>query len=210
MKLITDTKKGIAYQEKRDKTIVYDEKYWDKLKGYENKPIDNEITLFRCNLVEKYCKYTNILDVGCGTGRFLKAYYDRVQCWMFGFDIMPETITWLRKNAMYVDPSKAVPNDIKGICFWDSLEHLAEPGEVLDKIKQGYVFVSIPIFKDITKVRESKHYRPNEHFWYFTNEGLIYFFRSYGFKLLERLDGEIQAGRENIYTYVFTKGMIDV
>jgi hypothetical protein len=71
--------------------------------------------------------------------------------------------------------------------------------------KDIYLFVSIPIFYNLNKVKESKHYRPNEHYYYFTSFGLINYMNDMNFKILEIQDFEIQSGREDIKTFVFKK-----
>jgi hypothetical protein len=67
----------------------------------------------------------------------------------------------------------------------------------------GYVFVSIPIFKDSDHILKSKHYRKDEHYWYFTDSGFKYFMDINGFDFIESNTMESELGRESIGTYVF-------
>ena len=98
-----------------------------------------------------------------------------------------------------------MPN-VDGLCFWDSLEHIPNPSALLSRINSGqYVFISIPIFDDLAKVKQSKHYRPDEHYYYFTKDGMIKYMTDLNFKTLDISDFEISAGREGIYTFVFRK-----
>jgi hypothetical protein len=68
---------------------------------------------------------------------------------------------------------------------------------------RGMVFVSIPIFTDLDHIKRSKHYRPNEHLWYFTREGLVKWMHGHGFGLAEENRMETDLGREDIGTFVF-------
>ena len=65
--------------------------------------------------------------------------------------------------------------------------------------------MSLPIFNDPDKITKSKHYRPGEHIWYWSDSGLIKWFDSLGFELVERNNVETQLGREEIWTYVFRR-----
>jgi len=86
------------------------------------------------------------------------------------------------------------------------LEHLTSPDVLLEKLPDGCtLFLSVPIFTDLSKVRESKHYRPGEHHYYFTHDGLITYMRMHGFRFIAMSDHEIEAGREDIAAAVFKK-----
>jgi hypothetical protein len=88
--------------------------------------------------------------------------------------------------------------------FWDSLEHIPDPKPLLDLITD-YAFVSTPIYKNLHTLKTSKHYKPNEHVWYFTRDGIIQFMKAHGFQLLETSDVETQLGREAIESFVFAR-----
>ena len=94
---------------------------------------------------------------------------------------------------------------IRGITFFDVLEHMRSPREILNRLIDQYVFVSIPIFKDKDHVLESPHFKPNEHYWYFTNDSFIRFMKDHLFDLIEQRDDEKKNGRKDINTYVFKR-----
>ena len=197
--------KGYAYQEDRSSPVVYADEYYNKLLSYEDTDIEILITKHRVGLVEKYCKTTSVLDIGCGTGRFIKACAP-LRVTMYGYDVMPKTVKMLKDKHIFIDPTIHIPDHIGAVCFWDSLEHMPDPGKVIDNIpKDCYVFISIPIFGDLSAITKSKHYRPNEHFWYFTCGGLVGFMKDRGLDWVSTTDGEIQAGRDSIYSFVFRK-----
>jgi hypothetical protein len=45
----------------------------------------------------------------------------------------------------------------------------------------------------------------NEHYWYFTYDGLIEWMTAQSFSFLDAYDDEKRLGREDIYTFVFRK-----
>jgi len=197
-----DIKNGIACQADRSKSREYGQEYYELLKSYEDQLIGKRINNGRLLTVVQYLdKIDKVIDIGCGCGTFIKRYNSP---YMYGYDINPLMVKKLRDR--YIDIYTEDISSFKGFTFWDSLEHMPEPSVILKRIpKKAYVFLSIPIFSDITKVMESKHYRPDEHYWYFTDTGIKRYLQSMGYKLVKKLDFEIKAGRQDIYTYVFKK-----
>lgn len=192
---------NIAVQQDRTNSVKYDEHYFEKYVNYEGTPTAILLNKTRTNVTEKYCK-KSILDIGIGSGDFIKSSKLKV----YGFDINPCGIKWLKFHKLYVDPYCSVPDDIEGWTFWDSLEHFPEPQKILKAIKpSNYVFIAMPMFIDILKVRESKHYRPDEHYYYFTPFGMIKYMIDSGFKFIEHNDAETKAGRQDILTFVFQR-----
>lgn len=192
---------GIAVQQDRTKSIQYGEDYFEKYVNYEGTPTSIFLNKTRTSITEKYCK-KSILDIGIGSGEFIK--YSKLK--VYGFDINPYGVKWLKFHKLYINPYDFVLEDIEGWTFWDSLEHFPEPQDILKIIKpSNYVFIAIPIFLDILKIRESKHYRPDEHYYYFTPSGMIKYMVDSGFKFIEHNDAEIKAGRQDILTFVFQR-----
>ncbi len=193
--------KHFATQRDKSESVPYAEDYFNKYVAYENSEISKKLNQGRVQITEKYCKKA-LLDVGIGSGEFIKCSKLKV----YGTDINEVAIDWLKFHKLYVDPYKAVPSDVDGWTFWDSLEHFREPQDILTKIPEGnYVFISMPIFHNIMEVKASKHYRPNEHYYYFTSIGLMEYMKQGGFTLVEHNDQESKAGRDQILTFVFWK-----
>ena len=65
--------------------------------------------------------------------------------------------------------------------------------------------MSIPIFEDGEHVLRSKHYRKDEHVWYFTARGLINVFADCGFDLVDMSRIETDIGREDIGSFAFKR-----
>lgn len=192
-------KEEIMYQTDMTKSVEYQEDYFEKYVKYENTEISKKLNEGRTKITSEYCE--SILDIGVGSGEFIKSSKIKT----FGFDINPKAIDWLKSNNIFMDPYQ---DDLKvaGLTFWDSLEHIPNPSNLLCKIsKNQYVFISIPIFKNFPQIKNSKHYRPNEHYYYFTSYGLINYMKDSDFDLIKLDDFETKAGREGILTFVFIK-----
>ena len=168
--------------------------YWSEYRKLDRTPLGRVLTAIRAGMVYKHCApLTNILDVGIGGGAFVA----ETKC--FGIDINEHALDWLRRrNLLWSQGSLPI------MTFWDSLEHLPNPGEYLSRATE-HVFISTPIYHDEAHARASKHYKPNEHLWYFTDQGLHLFMREYAFKCVEQSTLETDAGREGIGSYVFRR-----
>ncbi len=186
--------KYVAHQTDMSVTAAYDETYWDKCAGYEGQAIARKINAGRVALVNNYW-FGPVCDVGIGSGEFIRS-----RPMTYGTDVNPVAQKWLKDNG------KQAQGEFTAYTFWDVLEHIPRPSVYLDLIPVGgYLFTSIPIFHDLTKIRESKHYRPGEHLYYFTDKGLVTWLALHGFDLLERQSFEIEAGRDSIYSYAFRR-----
>lgn len=191
----------LAYQRDMSKSVSYDEQYYQNYVGREGTDIAKKLNQARVGLTEKYCK-SSLLDVGIGSGEFIKSSRLKV----YGFDINPCGVDWLQERGLFLDPYQSPPAHVEGFTLWDTLEHIPDPAKLFDSVLVGkYAFVSLPTFEEVLKVKESKHYKPNEHYYYFTVPGLIKYMRDYGFVYLEHNDHETKAGREGITAFVFRK-----
>lgn len=187
---------GVAYQKDMKWQVDYDQEYFELLKSYEDTDIALKINKGRIALVNLYHKGF-VLDVGVGSGEFI-----RKRPMTMGYDINPFAVEWLKSQALYSEDLKR----FRAFTFWDVIEHIIEPAEYFDRMPVGsHLFTSIPIFRDLTKIRQSKHYRPDEHYYYFTKDGLIEWMGKYGFESLITQQYEIAAGRDSIYSFAFRK-----
>ena len=178
----------------------YDGSYWDKYRNLDRTPTGEKLTAARVALVRKYLKPKQdqqrvVVDVGIGGGRFV----EEMDC--CGMDVNPAAVEWLYNHNKLVDPA-LIP--VAALTFWDSLEHIHEPSGLLDNARE-WVFVSCPIFDNIGHIKRSKHFKPEEHCWYFTRGGIEEFMQAHGFGLVEANRMEEEAGREDIGTFVFKR-----
>jgi hypothetical protein len=182
------------------RTVDYDKDYFENYLHREGTEIAVRLNQARTSLTEKYCDC--VLDMGIGSGEFIKSSNIKV----LGFDINPAGIEWLQRRGLFIDPYIEVPEEVEGFSLWDTLEHIPNPQEFFRVVESGeYVFVSLPIFKDLENIRKSKHYKPYEHLYYYTQQGLIRFMKDSGFIFLEYNEDETAAGREGIGSFVFLK-----
>lgn len=185
---------GVAYQHDHSQLVPYDAAYFQKYVQYEGSEVSNKLNSGRVAFVNKYTLGA-VVDVGIGSGEFIK---HRHLTW--GTDVNPVAKRWLRENRLWADEL----HSFDGYTFWDVIEHCPTPEDYFQHIKSGgYLFTSIPVFEDLTRIRDSKHYRPGEHLYYWSKLGFIRWMGLHGFALLEVSDFEIKAGREEIYSFAF-------
>jgi len=192
---------GVAYQADMNRSVTYGEDYFANYVRLEGNPIGRKLNEFRVALTSAYC--TCLLDMGIGSGEFIK----NSPAVVYGYDINPYGVAWLKERKLWVDPYEGIPDHIEGITLWDTMEHIPDPGKLLDLVKpKTYVFVSLPIFGDLQNdVTKSKHFKPDEHYYYWTEWGLKMYFDKKGFKCVATCDDETRAGRHSILSFVFRK-----
>lgn len=176
---------------------VYGKEYFDRYVLQSKSSIGASLTRARIDLVEKYAGSDPIVDIGIGSGQFIQARGLNT----FGYDVNPIAIRWLLDKGLWFDPYFINPQHAS---TWDSLEHMRVPSEFVGRIRE-ILFISIPIFIDADHAMRSKHFRPDEHYWYFTRDGLVTWMGHQGFRLLEENKMETKIGREDIGSFVFKR-----
>lgn len=174
----------------------YNEDYFNKYYGYSLTDMGIKITQARVSIVSRYYS-GKVLDVGIGSGQFVMARENT-----FGYDVNPAGIKWLEHKKYYSDLYGKKRFD--ALTFWDTLEHIEEPDKAV-KQSRKWVFVSMPIFDSLSQLLGSKHLRRDEHYWYFTHDGLVNWFSKNSFDLVNCSNVENDLGRENVSTYVFRR-----
>lgn len=188
---------GVAYQADREHVVAYDEAYFDKCAGYEGQEIAQRINRARIALVARHFGGGKVVDIGIGSGEFIKSRPNTV-----GYDVNPFAIEWLKRNDLWAGHLEY----FGAFTMWDVIEHVPDPGVYLKCVHlHAYVFASLPVFDDLYSIRSSKHYRPGEHLTYWTHEGFVNWMGLHGFLLLEENDAESQAGRESIKSFAFKR-----
>jgi len=175
----------------------YDESYFKRYEDYAVNAVGKAITQARIDLVARHFQ-GEVVDVGIGCGQFVKLRGGDTK----GFDVNPEGQRWLDERGLWCDIYDGAGCD--ALTFWDSLEHIEDIDVAVAQARK-FVFVSIPIFAGCDHIMASKHFKRDEHFWYFTEEGLVRWFASQGFELLESNRMEEGFGREGIGTYAFRR-----
>ena len=182
---------GVGYYEVKESP--YDQSYFNKYVSYEGSEICTELNNSRVDLVKTYSS-DYVLDIGIGSGSFIKAHGKA-----YGYDINPAGVAWLKERDLYMEPKQ-----VYAVTFWDSFEHIRNPADILNEVT-GFVFMSIPLFNGVNHILRSKHFRKDEHYWYFTQTGLVTYMNNLGFLMLESNRMESDIGREDIGSFVFKR-----
>lgn len=174
------------------------ENYFDHYAPMAGNEIASKIYAGRVEMVnDRVGPDVPVLDIGIGCGEFIKARPNT-----FGQDINPKGIQWLKDRRKLREDMES----FKAFTFWDVLEHVENPDDYFKRMPDGsHVFATIPVFVDLSEIRQSKHYKPGEHLYYWTKAGFIQWMERYRFHLLERSDFEVQAGRESVRSFAFVK-----
>lgn len=188
---------GVAYQKDRAHRVAYDADYFDKCAGYEGQEIARKINTGRCALVNRHVGGGQVLDIGIGSGEFIKHRPNT-----YGHDVNPAAVEWLMRHEVWAEGDRL--GEFDGVTMWDVIEHVPEPETYLKQIS-GFLFVSIPVFYGMGGIRLSRHYRPGEHLYYWTEDGFVAWMAQHGFALRERDDFETFAGRESIVSFAFKR-----
>lgn len=175
-------------------TMDYTGSYFQKYRELDATEMGAALTRARLDLVRRHHNGP-LVDIGIGGGRFVE------ESGAQGFDVNPEAVEWLEARGSFCDP---YGDPVEAVTCWDSLEHLEDPSDLVFQVDQ-WVFVSMPIYQDEAHCRASKHYKPGEHVWYFTHDGLIEWFRRQGFFCMESSEVESELGREGIRSYAFRR-----
>lgn len=178
----------------------YEGQYFAHYQKLDATQMGGLLTKARLELVTKYCHPCNTTDIGIGGGRYV------LESSGTGFDVCEDAVAWLKEgDKHYLDRYKdpyAAP--VHAITCWDSLEHIPEPEKLLAQVND-WLFVSMPIYKDMADVLQSKHYKPGEHLHYWTFEGFVNWCAAQGFELREVNHAETELGREGITSFAFKR-----
>lgn len=188
---------GVAYQVDQSVLVDYGEEYFEKCRGYEGQEIAEKINAGRIEFVSKHLGTGRVCDIGVGSGEFVRRRENT-----YGFDVNPTAVQWLKDSGRFA-------KDIEhfgAFTFWDVLEHVPTPEDYLKHVYlHSFVFMSMPMMESLDRIRESKHYRPGEHLYYFTERGLIEWMGWHGFRCLEVANFETEAGRDSIGSFAFKR-----
>ena len=161
--------------------MVYNEEYIHTYEKYGEMSI-NLSYLRLGNIVGTIgFKPSNILDVGYGSGDFLKTIF-MSNILPFGSDISGYTVP---EGSKFIEWSDVFNQRFEVITFFDSLEHF-EDISFVSKLKCNYVVVSLPEchadMKGEEWFKDWKHRKPDEHLWHFNRYSLQNFMEKNGFK----------------------------
>lgn len=197
---------GFIWQMVQDGTVLYDEQYFRK---YLNYPV-TEIAKLRVNEIKKFiAPHTGaVIEIGYGTGNFLMEM-KRYGYKPYGVEI--NRYAWLHTREIQEIPRLGPWPESDCVAFFDSLEHSQE---ILTYLHLAFkssplVCISVPDTgnRNLVDFHKWRHYRPDEHFWYFNEKTLTKLLSSFNFILLNSSHVEDQMRQapwpNNILTCVF-------
>jgi hypothetical protein len=190
---------GIGYYPVSVGTIPYDRAYFERFARQAQTEIGARLMTARVEFVARHHRGV-LCDVGIGCGAFVLQRGMRELT--FGWDVNPSGLKWLKRRRLLLDP---LMRPCAAISMWDVLEHIPNFVPLLNNVQQ-WLFLSLPIFRDAAHALGSKHFRPDEHAWYFTRNGLVWMMNEIGFMLIEENDEETRIGREDIMSFAFHRG----
>lgn len=173
----------------------YDDTYFEKYRRMACTERGRALTRSRIDLVARHYDGP-LLDVGIGAGQFVAERPHTA-----GYDVNPAGIEWLKSRGSWAD---LYTGTWAALSFWDALEHIDDPEAALSRAEK-WVFVSIPIFHNADHLLRSRHFRKDEHIWYFTHAGLLRWFDTQGFDCREWNEAETVLGRDGIHSYAFER-----
>lgn len=190
---------GVAWQADMSAgRVPYNGEYFEHYVALEGKPIALMLNAGRVQLVNKHVgPELGVLDVGVGSGEFIMSRPNT-----FGYDVNKRAEAWLKAERRWSDKFGV----FEAFTFWDVLEHVETPEDYFQHMRPGtHLFTSLPIFRSLWDVRKSKHYKPGEHLYYFTESGFLNWMKRHNWRHLETQDYETRAGRDGILSFAFRR-----
>jgi hypothetical protein len=153
------------------------------------------LNIARMALVNRHYQ-GHLVDIGIGSGSFIDARENTS-----GYDVNIRGVEWLNRRDLWWNP---YTRPCRAISMWDVLEHIADFPALLERVDE-FVFVSLPIFDGPEHVLRSRHFRVDEHVWYFARDGFLRVMAGLGWKCLEENDEETRLGRDGITSFAFRR-----
>ena len=155
----------------------------------------------RLCFLKKYRKKGKLLDVGCGSGLFMKAVSDQGYD-IYGIDVSSKALSFARDEFKLDVQEKSLNDLIKEnrrfdiITLWHVLEHFINPVEELEKIRtllneNGVCLIEVPNYNSIkfklsnNKWKGGNH--PLYHRTFFTSKTLKETIQERGFSATKRI-----------------------
>lgn len=174
---------------------TYGQAYFDKYAEYAATEMGKRLNATRMALVNRHWGGP-LVDIGIGSGQFVTSRPGTC-----GYDINLTAMEWLDRHERWWNPYQ---HPCAAASMWDALEHIADFPALLEQIHE-YLFVSLPVFDGPDHVLRSKHYRKDEHYWYFTEAGFVRLMSGLGWKCVETNHDETRLGRDGIASFAFAR-----
>jgi hypothetical protein len=192
---------GIGYYPVSAGLEPYDQDYFDAFARNADSFLGQALMAARVDFVAQHYQ-GSLIDIGIGSGAFVDLRRrSRPMRPTLGYDVNPAGIEWLQRRRLFADPYAA---PFEAASMWDVLEHMPDYPMLLANVRQ-WLFLSLPIFSGPEHVLRSKHFKPQEHCWYFSSAGLVIAMEQCGFELVSESAYETELGREDIGSFAFKR-----
>jgi hypothetical protein len=163
--------------------------------GHSNTYYDPYVHKARRELVTTYTKLYNCFDYGCGKNPFYK------QSEIGG--------CWDKYTEGFTDFNRLAYTTAKTLLLFDVLEHIYDPESFLLNIPHTQCIITMPIvpgnkLESLEDIKGWKHYKPGEHFQYFTLNGFKEFVQNIGWDIVYADMPECPP-RVDIYSFVLNR-----
>lgn len=182
---------------------AYDDSYYGAGDSKFGSTVEKVLDVFRGARVCRVCKYIKpsgrVLDIGCGSGDFLKKLSER------GFEAFGTELEGrAARRAMQLDGIKVKTGHLlevdfdkdffDAVCMWHVFEHLAEPRQTMEIVNKvlkpgGCLFLSMPNIESIqSRLFKGNwlHLDPPRHLFFLTPEKLISAMENFGFSVVQK------------------------
>lgn len=187
---------GHAFQRFPTITARYD---LDYVAPYLQKP-EVAMSHLRMGFLKGFVKQGKLLDVGYGTGAFLRtastAGFEAYGCDIHGVD------------RGIVEKPLVSEDEWDAVTFFDSLEHFPDLNVIRELSRRArLILVSLPKTPDsFPACKKWRHYKPGEHLHYFSEGSLARLFHPKQCRAVSDVEDVVRGrldGRQNILTAVF-------
>lgn len=185
--------------------MAYDSSYYgSNEKKFSFPIIENVLDYFRSGRARKLAKYLkendNVLDIGCGNGRFLMYLKKLGNYNLFGTELPGNSaertskIKEINLKIGMLEYADFKPTTFSAITLFHVFEHLTEPKAILEIISiiikpNGILIMSFPNIDSIqSKWFKGKwlHLDPPRHLFFFASNDFEKLLNSYGFDLINK------------------------
>ena len=169
--------------------MKYNLEYYDNLLRQYTRTAEYIVGI-RWEFVKEVCPRT-VLDYGCGVAWFRAFKPEGIK--VDTYDIGPYPQTGIRQTQYDL------------LCLWDVLEHFKTREEIERVIQfSDHIALTIPLLHQGQRVEEWKHFKPGEHYQYYTLEGLHSLFDNLGFYPIKQAQPECPP-RVDIWSIIYQR-----